>query len=161
MPRGIFNCRPTLPSYRDGSYEKLILLEEPYFCMPSRPVVLDTNFLLVPFQFKIDILKELDFLVDVSHRFVVSSRTVDELNAIGRAIGKDGMAARLALKMLDANKERIDIIESDDEVDDWIVAYASGNKAIVCTNDSKLRRRLKHAGVKVAAMKSRSKVGFV
>jgi len=129
--------------------------------MVSRPVVLDTNFLLVPFQFKIDILKELDFLVDVSHRFVVSSRTVEELKTIGRAIGKDGMAARLALKMLEANRERIDIIESDSEVDDWIVAYASGNKAIVCTNDSELRRRLKRAGVKVAAMKSRSKVGFV
>lgn len=129
--------------------------------MPARPIVLDTNFLLVPFQFKIDILKELDFLVDVSHRFVVSSRTVEELKAIGKAVGKDGMAARLALKMLEANRERIAIVESDVEVDDWIVSYASENRAIVCTNDSNLRRRLKQAGVKVAAMKSRSKVGFV
>lgn len=129
--------------------------------MAPRPVVLDTNFLLVPFQFRIDILRELDFLVDVSHVFVISSRTVKELNAIGRAAGRDGMAGRLALKMLKANKGRIQVVESDAEVDDWIVAYAKENRAIVCTNDSDLRRRLKAVKVKVAAMKSRSKVAFV
>jgi rRNA-processing protein FCF1 len=129
--------------------------------MPSRPVVLDTNILLVPFQFKIDILRELDFLVDVNHHFVVSSRTVKELEAIGKAIGKNGMAGRLALKMLNANTDRIKIIESDMEVDDWIVEFAKANRAIVCTNDSNLRRRLKSAKVKVAAMKSKSRVAFV
>ncbi len=129
--------------------------------MPSRPVVLDTNFLLVPFQFKIDVLRELDFLVDVSHYFVISSRAVKELEAIGKAIGKDGMAARLALKMVRANGDRIKIVESDVEVDDWIVEFAKANRAIVCTNDSGLRRRLKSAKVKVAAMKSRSRVAFV
>jgi rRNA-processing protein FCF1 len=129
--------------------------------MPARLVVLDTNILLVPFQFKINILDELDYLVDVSHRFVVSSRTVEELKHIGKLVGKDGMAARLAIKMLDANKERIDIVKSDIEVDDWIVDYSKENRAIVVTNDSALRRRLKAAKVKVAAMKSKSKVGFV
>lgn len=129
--------------------------------MPPRPVVLDTNFLLMPYQFKINILHELDFLIDVSHRFVVSSRSVDELEHIGRLAGKDGMAARLALKMLSANKDRIDIVQNDQEVDDWIVIYSKENRAIVCTNDSALRRRLKAAKVKVAAMKSRSKVAFV
>ncbi len=129
--------------------------------MPSRPVVLDTNFLLVPFQFRIDILKELDFLVDVSHHYVVSSRTVRELEAIGKAVGKNGMAARLALKMLEANRGKIKIIESPMEVDDWIVEYSKAERAIVCTNDSFLRKRLKEAGVKVAAMKSKTKVAFV
>ena len=129
--------------------------------MPSRPVVLDTNFLLVPFQFKIDILRELDFLVDVSHHYVISSRTVRELEAIGKAVGKNGMAGRLALKMLEANKSKITIVESQQEVDDWIVEYSKANRAIVCTNDSFLRKRLKEADVKVAAMKSKSKVAYV
>jgi rRNA-processing protein FCF1 len=128
--------------------------------MPPRPVVLDTNFLLVPFQFRINVLDELDSLVDVSHRFVVSSRTVEELRSLGKLIGRDGMAARLALKMLEASPGRIGIVQSDIEVDDWIVAYARENHAIVCTNDSALRRRLKSAGVKVAVMKSKSKVAF-
>jgi uncharacterized protein len=141
--------------------ERLILLRESYSIMSQRLVVLDTNVLLMPFQFKINVLDELDYLIDVSHRFVVSSRTVQELGNIGKIVGKDGMAARLALKMLEANKERIEIVKSDIEVDDWIVDYSKENRAIVCTNDSALRRRLKAAGVKVAAMKSRSKVAFV
>lgn len=129
--------------------------------MPPRPVVLDTNFLLVPFRFRIDILKELDYLVDYSHRFVVSEKTVEELKKIAKAVGKDGMAARLALKMLEANRERIEIVRSDSSVDDWIVAYAAEAGAIVCTNDAELRRRLRAKGIKVATLKSRSRVGFV
>ena len=129
--------------------------------MAPRPVVLDTNFLLIPFQFKIDILRELDYLIDVSHRFVISSKTIKELMEIAKSVGKDGMAARLALKLVEANRAKIDIIESDEYVDHWIADYARANRAIVCTNDSGLRRKLRELDVKVVSMKSRSKLGYV
>ena len=129
--------------------------------MVSRPVVLDTNFLLLPFQFKIDILRELDYLIDYSHHYVISSRTVKELQKIAGAIGKDGMAARLALKMVEASKTKIEIIQNDQYVDEWIEEYAKLNSAIVCTNDSRLRRKLLDSDLKVVSMKSRSKIGFV
>ncbi len=129
--------------------------------MAPRPIVLDTNFLMVPFRFKIDILRELDYLVEVSHRFVISSRTIAELKKIGKAIGKDGMAARLAIKLVEANSKRIDIVQSSEHVDDWIAEYASQNRAIVCTNDSALRRRLRALDIKVVTLKSKSKLGFV
>jgi len=126
-----------------------------------RAIVIDTNFLLLPFKFKIDILRELDYLVDVSHHFVISSMTLSELGKIGKRIGKDGMAARLALKMVEANKARIEVIQSTRYVDAWIANYAQVNRAIVCTNDSELRRKLRALDIKVVAMKSRSKLGFV
>jgi rRNA-processing protein FCF1 len=129
--------------------------------MAPRPVVLDTNFLLVPFRFKIDILRELDYLVEVSHRYVISSKTLKELRKVGKAIGKDGMAARLALKLVQANAGRIEIIESTEHVDDWIAGYARANRAIVCTNDSALRRRLRALDIKVVTLKSKSKLGYV
>ena len=129
--------------------------------MASRPVVLDTNFLLVPFQFKIDILRELDYLVDVSHHYVISSKTMDELRKIGRSIGKDGMAARLAMKLVEANRSKIEIVPNDEYVDRWIEKYALATKAIVCTNDAALRKRLRELDVKVVAMKSKSKLGYV
>jgi hypothetical protein len=129
--------------------------------MAPRLVVLDTNFLLVPFQFKIDILRELDYLIDVSHRYVISSKTIKELKKIGESIGKDGMAARLAIKLVDASRMKIDIIESDEYVDRWIEDYAIANNAIVCTNDSRLRKRLRDLDVKVVSMKSRSRLGYV
>jgi rRNA-processing protein FCF1 len=129
--------------------------------MAPRQVILDTNFLFLPFRFKIDVLRELDYLVEASHRFVVSSMTLKELKKIGKRVGKDGMAARLALKLVEANRGRIDVIESAEHVDDWIVAYSSENRAIVCTNDSELRRRLRAHDIKVITMKSKSKLGYV
>lgn len=129
--------------------------------MPPRPVILDTNFLLIPFQFKIDIFRELEYVIEYSHTYVISSRTIKELKKLGKFIGKDGMAARLALKLVEANGKKIEVIESEGYVDDWIVDFAKKNNAIVCTNDSKLRRRLREAEIKVIAMKSKSKVDFV
>ncbi|MFH1785572.1 MAG: PIN domain-containing protein [Candidatus Micrarchaeota archaeon] len=129
--------------------------------MSQRPVILDTNFLLIPFQFKIDIFRELDYLIEISHNYVISSRTITELETLGKRIGKDGMAARLALKLVVANSKKITIVENNDYVDDWIVEYAKTFNAIVCTNDSKLRKRLREARIKAITMKSKSKLGYV
>ncbi|MCI0504407.1 nucleotide-binding protein [Candidatus Micrarchaeota archaeon] len=129
--------------------------------MAPRQVILDTNFLFLPFQFKIDILRELDYLIEPSHRYVISSKTISELKKIGKKIGKDGMAARLALKLVEANRSQIDIVESSQHVDDWIVEYSKANRAIACTNDSDLRKRLRALDIKVVTMKSKSKLGFV
>ncbi len=129
--------------------------------MAARLIIIDTNFLLLPFRYKINIIKELDRLVEKNHQLVISSRTMGELRMIGRRIGKDGMAARLAIKMIEAAGKGFTVVENSDIVDDWIVSYASENNAMVCTNDSELRRRLKAMKLKVITMKSKSRIGFV
>jgi rRNA-processing protein FCF1 len=129
--------------------------------MPPRPVILDTNFLLIPFQFKINIFGELDYLIEESHYYVISSRTLNELERLGASVGKDGMAARLALKMIGAGKPRIEIVKNDLGVDDWIVDYSKEGRAIVCTNDAALRKRLKRFNVKMIVLKAKSRLGFV
>jgi rRNA-processing protein FCF1 len=127
--------------------------------MPPRMVILDTNFLLVPYQFKINILKELDYMIEGPHFFVISSVTIDELKKLGAKKGKDAVSARLALKIIENNP--ITVVKNDRKVDDWIVEYSNQNRAIVCTNDTILRRRLRPLNIKVATVKSRSKLGFV
>lgn len=129
--------------------------------MPLRPVILDTNFLLVPFQQKLDIFSELEYLLDFSHQLLVCSKTISELKKLEKNKGKKGMAARLAIKLLEVNSERIDKVSSRLPVDEWIVRYAKKTGAIVCTNDRKLRNRLKARNIKVIALKGKSKVGFV
>jgi hypothetical protein len=126
--------------------------------MPPRPVILDTNFLLLPFQYKIDIFTEIDYLLEMEHEFVISSAEIRELERLSEDKGKKGIAARLALKMVDAN--RIEIVESKKPVDDWIVEYAEKTGAIVCTNDRKLRKRLKEVDIKIIALLGKSRVGF-
>ncbi|MBD3210474.1 hypothetical protein GF318_03780 [Candidatus Micrarchaeota archaeon] len=129
--------------------------------MPPREVVIDTNFLLIPFQFKINIVNELDYLIDYSHRYVISSKTVDELEKLAESSGKQGAAARVALKILKAQEKKIRIVESERHVDDWIVDYAKEHNAVVCTTDRELRRRLKAQKAKVITLKSKSRLGFV
>ena len=129
--------------------------------MASRSVVIDTNFLLVPFRYRIDIIRELDYLVEANHRFVVAPKTVTELETLGKRIGKHGMGARLALKLIEANRAKIDVIPSRGYVDAWIVRYAKAERAIVCTNDSELRRRLRAHDIKVITLKSKTKLGYV
>ncbi len=126
--------------------------------MAPRDVVLDTNFLLIPFRFRINIIRELDYLIETSHSYVISSRTLDELEKLGRSVGKDGMAARLALKMVQASG--ITVVKNAMHVDDWIAAYARENNAIVCTNDRGLRKRLRDMDIKVVTLKSKSRLGF-
>ncbi len=129
--------------------------------MPPRLVIIDTNFFLVPFQFKIDIFTELEHLIDIHHRFVITSKTLKELGKIAKNTGKKGAAARLALKILEVNKSRIDIIESNKPVDMWIEEYASAHGAIVCTNDRELKKRLKENGIKVVSVKGKTKIDYV
>ncbi len=129
--------------------------------MPGRPILLDTNFLLIPFRFKINIISEIDYLVDRSHRYLVSSQTIEELKKIGKKLSKDGISARLALKMIEANDKLIEVIESNEYVDDWIVSYAKENHAIACTNDTALRARLKKLKIKTITLKSKTKLGFI
>ncbi len=127
--------------------------------MAPRIVILDTNFLLVPFQFKINVIKELDYLIEVSHKFVISSQTIAELDKLGKSRSKNGIAARLAKKILESNP--IEVIKNDQHVDDWIVEYAKEHNAIVATNDALLRKRLRPFKIKVVVVKSRSSLGFI
>lgn len=129
--------------------------------MPPRQVILDTNFLLVPFQQKLDIFSELEYLLDFAHTYVISSKIPKELERISKNKGKKGIAARLAIKLLEANSHRITRVSSRIPVDEWIIRYAEKEGAIVCTNDRKLRKRLKEKKIKVIALKGKSKVGFV
>jgi rRNA-processing protein FCF1 len=126
--------------------------------MAPRDVVLDTNFLLIPFRFRINIIRELDYLIEASHRYVISSRTLAELEKLGKAAGKAGMAARLALKMVGASG--MTVVKSGMHVDDWIVEYSVANRAIACTNDRGLRKRLRDMDIKVVTLKSKSRLGF-
>lgn len=129
--------------------------------MPPRAVVIDTNFFLIPYQFKIDILTELEHLIDVHHVFVITSRTIKELEKLAENAGKKGAGARLALKIIEANKKRIEVIDSNKPVDMWIEEYAEIHGAIVCTNDIGLKKKLKENGLKVISLRGKTKIGFV
>jgi len=124
-----------------------------------RKVLLDTNFLLVPYQFKLDIFTKIEELLEVPHAFVVPTGVVGELEKLAKGRGKEGAAARFGLKLL-RNREH-ESVESSGNVDEWILKYAKEEGMFVATNDRALRVKLKKNRVKVISLLSRSKVGVV
>ncbi|MEK6981765.1 MAG: PIN domain-containing protein [Candidatus Micrarchaeota archaeon] len=124
-----------------------------------KTAVLDTNFLLIPQQFKIDIFSELNYLLE-EYKMVVSSATVRELENISKKMSKAGRAAKFARKLLESHPE-IEVIPTTLNADDFIVAYAKENRVVVCTNDIALKKRMNRIRVKLITLKSKAKIGFV
>lgn len=127
----------------------------------KKTVVLDTNFLLIPYQFKIDIFSELFHLIEGGYDIVIPSGVKKELEKIASKKGRTALGGRLALKILETNKNNITFVESEGHVDDWILNFAKQKRAIVCTNDRILRTLSKKAGLRTITMKSRSKIDFI
>ena len=126
-----------------------------------REVVFDTNFLLIPFQFKIDVFVELDYVLGEPYHAVVSTKVLSELRGLARKAGRHGAAARFALKLVEARKAAIEKVDSSMPVDDWVFEFAKAKRAVACTNDRELRKRLKAEGLKVVGLRTKSKLGYV
>ncbi|MBP1911445.1 PIN domain-containing protein [Thermococcus stetteri] len=120
-------------------------------------VVPDTNFLLVPGQFGVDIIGELHRILDVKFRVVVPNVVLDELSLIERkSRGRDLMAVRMAKKLA----ERFETVGigrfGERPIDDQIFDFAVKNeRVIVCTNDKGLKKRLREKGIPVVYLRSK------
>ena len=128
--------------------------------MPERRewlVIPDTNFLLVPGQFGVDIIGELNRVLDVRFRIAVPNAVLQELEVIeSKSRGKDLMAIRMAKKLA----ERFEVVEigrfGERPIDDQIFDFAVKNeRVIVCTNDKELKRRLRERGIPVVYLRSK------
>ena len=105
-------------------------------------VIIDTNFLLVPFQFNVDIFSEISRICDFNYKLYIFDKTIEELEKIiETGKGKDKRAAKLGLQMV--KKFKISKIKTSKLVDDAIVDLCKKEKVIVATQDIGLRRRIK------------------
>ena len=128
-------------------------------------IILDTNFLLIPGQFKVDIFRELERVIETPYRLVVLDATIDELKELSSskgAKGKDKDAAKLALKLVQAKTEtqNINIVTSAEPyVDRAILKMAQEDqkdkKLVVATQDQELKRLLKKAGTKTITLRQK------
>jgi len=108
-------------------------------------VLLDTNALMMPEQFGVDIFSELERLG--YFEYLVPTAVIGELRAISKLAerGKDRRAANVALGLL----SRCRIIDADGEADDVLERLASETGAAVLTGDKELRKRLSKRGITV------------
>ncbi|MAG20387.1 hypothetical protein CL618_03065 [archaeon] len=103
-----------------------------------KTILLDTNFLLAIYQFKLDIFQEIQNIADFSYEIQTIDRVIDELNTI---TGKDKKAANYALKII--KEKHLKILKTEKgHTDDILVKL--NNKAIIATQDKELKKRLKN-----------------
>lgn len=111
-------------------------------------VILDTNALLMPFQFKINLNLELSRILGECEIIVLTS----VLHELKKLAARGDRHAKEALSL----SRRFKIIESSGPVDDAVVKMAEETGAVVVTNDIKLRSRLKSNGIKVLFLREKT-----
>jgi uncharacterized protein len=127
-----------------------------------KKVIVDTNFLMMPFEYGVDSIGELLRLINEPVKLVLPSGVLGELCTLSGRTGRRAQAARSAIASIEKLKSRFEVeeVKSEGAVDGWIIKYAQSNKILVATNDVLLRRRLRALGVPVVAMLSKAKLDF-
>ena len=121
--------------------------------MNSKEVVIDTNFFMVPFQFNVDIITELEKILP-SYKLTTPSFVINELKGLKRNNkGKIRLNANLALKLANSSKIEIKDISllENETVDDALLRVSE----VLATNDIELKNRAKDKGITVVYLRQK------
>jgi rRNA-processing protein FCF1 len=119
-------------------------------------VILDSNFLFVPFQFKIDIFEELGKLLGKAEPIILTT-TLEEVETLARKRSpKMSIQATAALELARKCKMVEARMKPNESYDDVILRTAVDWDYLVATNDSNLKKRLREAGVAVVFLRRKS-----
>ena len=121
--------------------------------MNSKEVVIDTNFFMVPFQFNVDIITELENKLP-SYKLTTPSFVINELKGLkNNNKGKVRLNANLALKLANSSKIEIKDISllENETVDDALLRVSE----VLATNDIELKNRAKNKGITVAYLRQK------
>ena len=121
--------------------------------MDSKEVVIDTNFFMVPFQFNVDVITELEKLLP-SYKLTTPSFVINELKGLkNNNKGKIRLNANLALKLANSSKVEIKDISllENETVDDALLRVSE----VLATNDIELKNRAKEKGITVAYLRQK------
>lgn len=103
-----------------------------------RKILLDANFLILPFQFNVDLFGEFDRLIGEQYQVYTLNRTYNEALNV-----EDGKYANRVKRLVKESEPAIEVVQTDGEeaVDDVLVDLAG--EFVIATNDQDLKRRLR------------------
>ena len=122
--------------------------------MSIKEVVIDTNFFMVPFQFNVDIITELEKVLP-SYKLTTPSFVINELKGLKKNNkGKIRLNANLALKLANSSKVEIKDISllENETVDDALLRVSE----VLATNDIELKKRAKSKGITVVYLRQKN-----
>ncbi len=122
-----------------------------------KKILMDTNFLMIPGQFKVDIFDELDNLCNFRYKLYVLDKTLDELRKLAELKGRDRACARIALDFVKVLKFVVldTSYYEEKHPDDIIVKIADKDSWIVATQDKFLKHRLRKKEVSIITLRQK------
>ncbi len=121
-----------------------------------KKIILDTNFLLIPGLFKIDIFSEIEKIAIFKYKLYIMQGTIGELNKIiesKSAKVKDRLNAKIGLQLIE-KKDIAKIKSFIDNVDDAIIQESDAD-TIVATSDKELKKRLRERKIGIINLKKK------
>lgn len=119
-------------------------------------IILDTNFLTIPYQFNVDIFAEIDRVVEGKYELTTLDCVVDELKKLKKSRGKNAAAAKVSLILI--KEKNVKVIKTNKKkVDNTIYKIADEN-TIVATNDKELIKKLKNKNIKILYLRSKKHI---
>jgi len=134
--------------------------EDRLLSSPRKPlcVILDSNFLLIPFEFKVDIFSELQNLLQRRVEFLLLKPIYEEMMRL-RTEGNAKLRKRASSALeLCRDKCRITELQSlnGETTDELLIRAAQNLRCLVATNDKDLRLRLREKGIPVVYLRQKS-----
>ncbi|MFX1576345.1 MAG: PIN domain-containing protein [Promethearchaeota archaeon] len=127
-------------------------------------VLLDTNFLLLPFQRQIDIFEEIPRLVGSQVSFLILPQILSELKWLEmKGASKEQRAAKSSQMLVEQYCQIVeDVPQSirDLDADSALLRFAQHTGAIVATNDAQLRRKLVKQGSRAIFLRKLATLAF-
>jgi rRNA-processing protein FCF1 len=122
-------------------------------------VLLDTNAFLLPVQFGIDLVRELEGIFGACELLTLEE-VLRELRGIGAGRGRDAAAARVGLGLA-ARCRVLPSPEPPGDVDGDVIRAAEQEGCVVVTNDMAVKRALLGKGLGVVTMRGRQRLEFI
>ena len=116
---------------------------------------MDTNALMLPYQFGINLEKELTRLLGMC-RIIVPVTVVEEMERLAEKGGKVGRAAQLGLSII--KKRGFRLMETENRGDDGVIETALKMEAAIVTNDKELKKKAKELQLPIIYLREGEKL---
>ena len=123
-------------------------------------IIIDTNFLLIPLKFRVDIFSEFNRVCNFNYKLSIFDGSINELkNIIEKQSGIDKKAAQFALKLI--KLKNIGIIKSHQKDVDELILNSVNNDTIIATQDINLKKELLKKGASVIILRQKKYLEFI
>lgn len=121
-----------------------------------KKIIIDTNFLLIPGQYKVDIFSEIGRIMDEPYELCMVEETVKELERLIMSGNREEkFAAKLGLVLAQQKPlKRLNSSIGSVSADDAIVSV-SDKDTVVATQDKALRARVREKGAKTIGLRQK------